>query len=423
MSTAKKQIIITLCIALLAAAAIVCTILINNGKTDPVKEETETHLFSDDDAELIRSLEKDVSIYVFRSEDSLEKSQDTAEISYRMMLNDLSALNDKIKVNYLSGSEASSKMKEFSAEDQLDCTFVCGNNKETVKYADTAKFHTVGKKVYALDRSLILKGLCNVCGTKYDGADDRIAVTSEYDKDGDAIGSNLRAFIYPSLERKDVKRIAVTNRDDTYFAYKAANDSSFVFAYDAGNGTVKENGEPEVYTVNTSYDASMTSSLIVSSIYTLSTSKINGAGDTDYGLADKSKASLIIEVFTASNEYHVIVVGDKTPSGNGYFAKYYYLYAKGALGSDDYVKMLQKASDNDNIAKYTYGGKQFSGHGAEFYTKPFVYTIGTDIETAALHPLNDYLTGELVYTVSDQQNLYTVDDIRVNFISRDEELV
>ena len=423
MTTSKRQVIITISIVLIAVIVIISSFVILKLRPDQTKIITTSHLFSDSDVELIRSIDKKVSIYLFRDEASLEKSSDTAEVSYRMLLGDLLLLNSKITVQYFSGNEANSKMIEYAASDPLDSVFTCENKTDIVKYSDIRRLHPVSGIVYAIDRGLLVRGLCDVSGIEYDYKPDTIAVTTIYDKDGDTINGNLRAFMYPSLERKDVKRIAVTNKEDSYFAYKASTDTSFVFAYDAGNGKVGEDGAPEVYTVNTSYDASMTSSLVVSSIYTLSTAKLYDVKDSDYGLEDKSKANLILEIFTSSNEYHIIVVGDKNPAGTGYFAKYYYLYAKDSIGSDKYIQLCQKADESDNIAEYTYAGKQFAGYGAEFYTKPYVYIIGSDIETAALHPLTDYLTGELVYTISDQKALYTVDDIRINFIDRGEELV
>lgn len=423
MTTSKRQIIITVSVVLIAVIVIVSSFVILKLRPEQTKIITTSHLFSDSDVELIKSIDKNISIHLFRDEASLEKSSDTAEISYRMLLGDILLINSKVTVQYFSGSDANAKMIEYAASDPLDSVFSCGSETAIVKYTDLKRVHPVSGIVYAIDRGLLVQGICSVAGVSYDYKPDTIAVTTFYDKDGDTINSNLRAFMYPSLERKNVKRIAVTNKDDSYFAYKASTDTSFIFAYDAGDGKVGEDGAPEVYTVNTSYDASMTSSLIVSSIYTLSTSKLYDVKDSDYGLTDKSKANLILEIFTSTDEYHIIVVGDKTPSGTGYFAKYYYLYAKDVIGSDNYIRLLTKADDNDNIAGYTYAGKQFASYGAEFYTKPYVYIIGTDIETAALHPLSDYLTGELVYTVSDQQSLYTVDDIHIDFLNRGEELV
>ncbi len=161
---------------------------------------------------------------------------------------------------------------------------------------------------------------------------------SEYDEDGDRLGTSSRPFMYPNISRSDVDSITVTNEHGTYKAYRI--NSSFYFE-----------GAEEL-----AYDKEMFSSLVVNATYTLATRKIKF--DTynyeDFGLtADTCTAT--IEVNTLDEKYHKIIIGNKLANGGGYYAKY--------------------------------DGKDY------------IYVLDSTLEDAVLCSLNDYLTPWLVYPI------------------------
>ena len=172
-----------------------------------------------------------------------------------------------------------------------------------------------------------------------------------YDTDGDTVGTGNRAFIYPNISRSDVQSIKIRNESGSYEAYR--NESGTFYFRDA-----------ELC----GYDSEKFASFMVNCTYMLSLSKISDPLDLSvYGLDSEENALAVIEVLQTNSDYHKILVGNKTADGSGYYAKY--------------------------------------------YTKDFVYIIDTQIENDVLCPLVNMLQANLVYGISQQSDLYGVDNI------------
>lgn len=182
-----------------------------------------------------------------------------------------------------------------------------------------------------------------------------------YDTDGDVVVQKTGfPFMYPNIGREDVLSITVKNQNDTYKAYRA-KDNKFYF----------EGAEL------ISYNPEMFSSLVVNSTYVLSIGKVEDPLElSTYGLDSEENATAVVTVKTLDDVTHKIIIGNKNPSGNFYYAKY--------------------------------------------YTKDFVYMLkATDLETAVLQPLTSFLTQNLVYGITQQQDLYAVDNIAIDYLDEE----
>lgn len=172
-----------------------------------------------------------------------------------------------------------------------------------------------------------------------------------YDTDGDTVGTGNRAFIYPNISRSDVQSIKIRNESGSYEAYR--NESGTFYFRNA-----------ELC----GYDSEKFASFMVNCTYMLSLSKISDPlALSEYGLDSEEDALAVIEVLQTNGAYHKILVGNKLANGSGYYAKY--------------------------------------------DTKDFVYVIDTQIENDVLLPLVNMLQANLVYGISQQSDLYGVDNI------------
>lgn len=178
-----------------------------------------------------------------------------------------------------------------------------------------------------------------------------------YDTDGDIVITNTgRPFMYPNTNRQQVVSIAVKNQHGSYRIIKAKDDN-FYFE-DAVHIGVK---------------ADMLSNLIVNTTYVLSLGKVEEPLElSEYGLEDEKDATAVFSVTLVDKTTHKIIIGDKTPDNNSYYAKY--------------------------------------------DTKDFVYILpASDLESAILRPITDFLYQQLVYGISKEEDLFKVDNINLDF--------
>jgi hypothetical protein len=104
----------------------------------------------------------------------------------------------------------------------------------------------------------------------------------------------------------------------------------------------------------------------------------NPASLAEYGLDSEENATAVVEILKTNGELHQVIIGNKTLDGNGYYAKY--------------------------------------------YKKDIIYILPNDIENGLLLSAKDFLGTSLVHAVSTVEGVYSIDDIKVNFLKEDKEL-
>lgn len=240
--------------------------------------------------------------------------------------------------------------------DAADENTVVFAGKSATVYVD---YNDIFKKLedgtfYAFDGERLFTDALLVADGKQATAEGEIALKAldGYDTDGDTVGTSGRAFLYPNISRSDVQSIKIKNEYGNYEAYR--KDNNFYFR------------DAELC----EFDAEKFASFIVNCTYMLSVDKIRDPMDLSvYGLDSEENAKAVIEVLTVDGDYHKILVGNKTAAGTGYYAKY--------IGKD------------------------------------FVYVIDTAIENDVLQPLANMLKANLVYGITQQGDLYGVDNILI----------
>ncbi len=227
-----------------------------------------------------------------------------------------------------------------------------GGKEQTLAYSDFYKVNADGKK-YAFDgESLIANTIFSLL--QADSIEIPLRALEGFDTDGDTVISG-RPFMYPNITRSDVLGIYVVNQNGGYKVYRG-NDNEFYF----------EGAEL------VGYDQEMFASLIVNSTYVLARSKVKDPLDLSvYGLDDEEKATAVLSVVTLDEKLHKIIIGNKTPDNQSYYAKY--------------------------------------------YNKDFVYLLPAgDLETALLGPASSFLKAQLVFGVKQQEDLFLLDNIVLN---------
>ncbi len=185
-------------------------------------------------------------------------------------------------------------------------------------------------------------------------------VKAEFDADGDRLGTSDRPYIYDVIPQSELKSIYVKN-----------DLGEYRFNMDTVAGTLVLEGCEEL-----SFDAEMLSYLYVNTCNTLAMAKVQDAlGDlAEYGL-EKGREGTYFEVTENSGKVHTVFVGDKIPTGAGYYVK---------------------AED-----------------------KPFIYVLDTMVEKCVMADENVYVAPILALRVPENDR-YSVDNIR---LARDGELV
>ncbi|MEG2003870.1 MAG: DUF4340 domain-containing protein, partial [Clostridia bacterium] len=233
------------------------------------------------------------------------------------------------------------------------CTIKCGEKSVTKEYEDFfnklengAKYSFNGEKIFAF-------AILSTMDKLEEGISEDsflLYALDGYDIDGDTVGANNRSFVYPNITRTDVESIHIINKKGEYTAYRMNNQFMF-------KGAELCNYNQEKF-----------ASLVVNCTYMLSLSKITNVDDfAKYGLSDDSDPNAIVEVKTTKGILHKIIIGEKIPSGGGYYARY--------LGKNN------------------------------------VYILDNSVETEILSPLTDMLTGNLGYNISSTNDTYDINDV------------
>lgn len=126
--------------------------------------------------------------------------------------------------------------------------------------------------------------------------------------DGEVLGTNNRILMMEHLEKADMQSIEVHNSFGTYTMYRGDDEEFYIKGHE---------GAP--------YSLEALSSLVVSSGYTLSIERV-GYNLTDeemsaYGLGPNDDPAWY-KITKRDGSTHTVLIGDKIPTGGGYYAAY-----------------------------------------------------------------------------------------------------
>ncbi len=132
-----------------------------------------------------------------------------------------------------------------------------------------------------------------------------------------ATGGNILMFTH--TERSEIKSIDICNEYGSYGFYYDENYDDFY---------VKDH-------ISAPYDKTLFSNLVVGTGYTIVSQRVAEDCEdfSEYGLADEDNPAYYV-LTTRSGIRHTVYIGDETPSGNGYYARYKGRDAVYILGSD-----------------------------------------------------------------------------------------
>ena len=124
--------------------------------------------------------------------------------------------------------------------------------------------------------------------------------------EGEVLGTQNRILMMEHIENADIKEIEIHNKTGT-FAFSRGKDDEF---YVKGN-----EGAP--------FHKGVLSSLVVSTGYTLSMTRVTtDCGDmSEYGLAPEDDPAYYV-IRKIDGTEHTVYLGDKIPTGAGYYARY-----------------------------------------------------------------------------------------------------
>ncbi len=183
----------------------------------------------------------------------------------------------------------------------------------------------------------------------------------KYDEDGDLLGTSDRPFIYDTekIELKDVSTIEIQNINA-----ETGEKRNFRFYMDPIAENLILEGREML-----SFDKEALSNLYMNTCYMLAIAKISNPTEDlkEYGLPNGKSDNWFI-VTTADGEKKQIYIGDKIPTGGGYYCK-----------SVD---------------------------------KPHIYIIDTMIESCVLAGPEAFIV-PMLCTPFSQEKMYTVDNIRI----------
>jgi hypothetical protein len=125
--------------------------------------------------------------------------------------------------------------------------------------------------------------------------------------EGEVLGINDRILMFEHTEKSNIQSIEIHNEYGEWGVYYDKDDDTFYIT-----------GYPEA-----PYDKEKFSSLIVSSGYTLSMTRVteNAEDMSEYGLADSDNPAYYT-LTSRDGKVHTVYIGDAIPTGAGYYCRY-----------------------------------------------------------------------------------------------------
>ncbi|MBR6507091.1 MAG: DUF4340 domain-containing protein [Clostridia bacterium] len=254
------------------------------------------------------------------------------------------------------------KIKVKTGSGSEFCTVSANGNQVSFKKEEFFRFLKDGT-AYAFDgENMFVNSFLSLCGEEK--IELSLRAMNGYDTDGDVVTSTGKPFMYPSITRSDVASITVQNKNTTFKVYRESKSSS-TFYIEGAEG-VQLNAEAFSY-------------LVVNATYTCAEGKLTNPKDfSQYGLeGDGSTAKITIK--TNKGDTHVLIIGDKDSSG-----------------------------------AYNY---------ARYEGKPHVYMLlNSDVESTFAAGGETFLTANLVYSISDTNEIYSIDKMSMYFRDLDQAL-
>lgn len=254
------------------------------------------------------------------------------------------------------------KIKVKTGSGSEFCTVSANGNQVSFKKEEFFRFLEDGT-AYAFDgENMFVNSFLSLCGEEK--IELALRAMNGYDTDGDVVTSTGKPFMYPSITRSDVASITVQNKNTTFKVYRESKSSS-TFYIEGAEG-VQLNAEAFSY-------------LVVNATYTCAEGKLTNPKDfSQYGLdGDGSTAKITIK--TNKGDTHVLIIGDKDSSG-----------------------------------AYNY---------ARYEGKPHVYMLlNSDVESTFAAGGETFLTANLVYSISDTNEIYSIDKMSMYFRDLDQAL-
>ena len=136
--------------------------------------------------------------------------------------------------------------------------------------------------------------------------DERLTEQTEFDKDGDRLGTRERPYVYDVIEFENLKSIYVHNKSGEYR-----------FNMDSVAQNLVLEGKEEL-----SFDAEKLAYLYVNTCKVLAMTKVENPSEdlSEYGLSD-GVSDVYFEVVDKSGEKHTVYIGDVMPTGAAYYCK------------------------------------------------------------------------------------------------------
>lgn len=338
----KKQLIIV-GVALVLALLLFGAYIIYSNSTEYVAP-TDPYTLTDAVKAEIEKVDKKIQIIISGASESSIITNTTNNHMFSLATA-MTEANDKITISFdETGSFSGVIIKSDNEEKQIP-------------YEDMFKKLEDGTK-YAFDgERLYTNAILSLCGMN-ELSNIGLHALDGYDTDGDTVvASTGNPFMYPSFDKSNILSITVRNQYGNYKAYLASNGS---FYFDGA----------EIL----SYDEELFASLVINARYVVTLGKVKNPLELSaYGLEDEETCTAVLTVVTLDKTTQKILIGDKTPSGDSYYAK----------------------SAN----------------------KDFIYLLSaSEIETAVLGPVEAYFTANLVNGISSQNDVYNVDDVTIDFL-------
>lgn len=258
------------------------------------------------------------------------------------------------------GEEGKIKVKTGSGSQF--CTVTANGSDVSFEKEEFFRFLEDGT-AYAFDgENMFVNSFLSLCGEEK--IELSLRAMSGYDTDGDMVTTTGKPFMYPSITRSDLTSITVQNKNTTFKVYRESSSSS-TFYIEGAEG-VQLNAEAFSY-------------LVVNATYTCAEGKLANPKDfSQYGL-DGDGTTAKITVVTKTGDTHVLIIGDK-----------------------------------DSTGSYNY---------ARYEGKPHVYLLlNSDIESTFAAGGEAFLTANLVYSISDTNDIYSIDKMSMYFRDLDQTL-
>lgn len=242
------------------------------------------------------------------------------------------------------------------------CTISANGENVTFTKDEFFKFLEDGTPYVFDGENMLVNSLLSLCGEEK--IELSLRAMSGYDTDGDTVTGTGKPFMYPSITRSDVKSITVKNQNTSFKVYRMEDTTTF---YIEGAEGVDLNAEAFSY-------------LVVNATYTCAEGKLSNPKDfSQYGLdGDGSTAKITVE--TLKGEKHVLIIGDKDSSGAYNYARY---------EGKDHVYLL----------------------------------LNSDVESTFAAGGEAFLTANLVYSISDTNDIYSIDKMSIRFRDLDQSIV